>query len=415
VPGTGPEDETSEEKGLIALCSDAMSEGINLQRAASVVLLDTPSVIRIAEQRVGRIDRMNSPHESITVWWPDDSPPFQSQKRDLLIERHSVNGRLMGNNIKLPERLNGRGEESLFADDETSPIATDQMIDEYEKRQNAGPEERLEDAFQPVRRLVGLEESTAPPLPLIERSVYEPFAQETAAVWSRITVREASARWGFFCLRGQERRAPRWVLLRRGVPDAASSLKLDAFAWSVETRLSRIADTLPALIQDTRDVEGQETPQFWDAIEPELTEMTGELQNQERELLSNRARHALWLLREAVYRYELDAKAGSERERVCTFLKDVTSGNQDPSVNLHDLTDAWLGVVQPRYVAWKRERTRSYGRDPVRLKDMKPHLVRHPIETEALRRVAEAARPEQPIRRRIVAAIVAFPVERNPV
>jgi hypothetical protein len=45
---------------------------------------------------------------------------------------------------------------------------------------------------------------------------------------------------------------------------------------------------------------------------------------------------------------------------------------------------------------------------------MKDHLVQQPIETEALRSVAEAARPEQPIRRRIVAAIVAFPLERNP-
>jgi hypothetical protein len=113
------------------------------------------------------------------------------------------------------------------------------------------------------------------------------------------------------------------------------------------------------------------------------------------------------------HRYEIDEETGSERERVCTFLKDVTSRNQEPSVNLHDLTDAWLGVVQPLYVVWKRDRKRRIGSDPVRLKDMTDHLAQQPIEAEALRRVVEAARPEQPIRRRIVAAIVAVPLGRN--
>ena len=66
----------SNETNTIALCSDAMSEGLNLQKASSVVLLDMPSVIRVAEQRVGRVDRMNSPHKSIEVWWPKDDDIF---------------------------------------------------------------------------------------------------------------------------------------------------------------------------------------------------------------------------------------------------------------------------------------------------------------------------------------------------
>jgi superfamily II DNA/RNA helicase len=50
---------------IIALCSDAMSEGVNLQRASAMLHLDMPSVVRYAEQRVGRIDRMDSPHDQI--------------------------------------------------------------------------------------------------------------------------------------------------------------------------------------------------------------------------------------------------------------------------------------------------------------------------------------------------------------
>src|SRR6202012_3794979 len=61
---------------LIALCSDAMSEGINLQDAKALVLLDMPSVLRIIEQRIGRLERMDSEHDQIFIFWPDDSDEF---------------------------------------------------------------------------------------------------------------------------------------------------------------------------------------------------------------------------------------------------------------------------------------------------------------------------------------------------
>lgn len=50
---------------IFALCSDAMHEGINLQGASVIVHFDMPTTLRIAEQRVGRVDRMDSPYERI--------------------------------------------------------------------------------------------------------------------------------------------------------------------------------------------------------------------------------------------------------------------------------------------------------------------------------------------------------------
>src|SRR5690606_37101848 len=46
---------------LVALCTDAFSEGLNLQGASCVVHLDTPTVVRVAEQRAGRVDRDGQP------------------------------------------------------------------------------------------------------------------------------------------------------------------------------------------------------------------------------------------------------------------------------------------------------------------------------------------------------------------
>jgi superfamily II DNA/RNA helicase len=66
----------SSESGVISLCSDSVAEGVNLQQASALVHLDMPSVVRIAEQRVGRVDRLDSPHDRIEAWWPRDAPEF---------------------------------------------------------------------------------------------------------------------------------------------------------------------------------------------------------------------------------------------------------------------------------------------------------------------------------------------------
>ncbi len=69
----------------IALCSDALNEGLNLQGAAALVHLDLPTTLRVAEQRVGRVDRMDSPHDGISVWWPDDGAAFATRAIELLL------------------------------------------------------------------------------------------------------------------------------------------------------------------------------------------------------------------------------------------------------------------------------------------------------------------------------------------
>jgi len=171
-------------EGLIALCSDAMSEGLNLQRASSVVLLDTPSVIRIAEQRVGRIDRMDSPHDAIDVWWLEDSRPFQSARRDLLIERYNLNERLMGNNIDLPDSLVGK--KQLFSEEARQRVSTNLLIDRYKAHQKDGLERRLDDAFRPARELVGLARpGEREREPLVSEEIYEKIAGADALETTR--------------------------------------------------------------------------------------------------------------------------------------------------------------------------------------------------------------------------------------
>ncbi|RMG52077.1 MAG: helicase, partial [Gammaproteobacteria bacterium] len=86
----------SKTRRLIVLCSDALSEGINLQKASAVVMLDMPSVIRVAEQRIGRVDRLNSPHARVEIWWPKDSPSFALKTDAKFIRRHRDVAAILG-------------------------------------------------------------------------------------------------------------------------------------------------------------------------------------------------------------------------------------------------------------------------------------------------------------------------------
>jgi hypothetical protein len=53
-----------------------------------IVHFDMPTTLRIAEQRVGRVDRMDSPYERIEVWWPADGPSFATRSDDVLHARN---------------------------------------------------------------------------------------------------------------------------------------------------------------------------------------------------------------------------------------------------------------------------------------------------------------------------------------
>jgi hypothetical protein len=99
---------------------------------------------------------------------------------------------------------------------------------------------------------------------------------------------------------------------------------------------------------------------------------------------------------------------GSERDRICAFLRAAIAKTTEPWIDIHDLADRWLGIVQPEYV--DRKQAESRGRsDPIRLKDMEGPLAQDPVTTDALRTLARSVQRDEPIKRRIVAAIIAVP------
>jgi superfamily II DNA or RNA helicase len=184
----------------IALCSDKMSESIDLQKASCVTLLDLPSVLRIVEQRIGRADRMDSLHEAIDIYWPKDSEEFSLKADRRLVQTNAWVDQIYGSNFNVPEELRERHFESV---DDISSIIQEykDFIDKDESWKG------LTDSFQPI---IELKEGDNP---LIREETYETYKDVHASVRTRVSFVGNDKNWCFIALRGEKNRSPKWYFI----------------------------------------------------------------------------------------------------------------------------------------------------------------------------------------------------------
>lgn len=74
----------------VLVCSDAASEGLDLQAASAVVNVDMPWNPARVEQRIGRVDRIGQEELSVDVvniWYPDS---YEAQVYKTLFDRHEL-------------------------------------------------------------------------------------------------------------------------------------------------------------------------------------------------------------------------------------------------------------------------------------------------------------------------------------
>jgi superfamily II DNA or RNA helicase len=74
----------------VLVCSDAASEGLNLQAASSVVNVDMPWNPAKVEQRIGRVDRIGQTADAVkvvNVWYPDT---YEARMYRVLFERQHI-------------------------------------------------------------------------------------------------------------------------------------------------------------------------------------------------------------------------------------------------------------------------------------------------------------------------------------
>ncbi len=363
-------------EALVALCSDALSEGINLQGARCVVHLDTPTVVRVAEQRAGRVDRMNSPHAEVEIWWPKDPPELAPQRRDVFRERHDLVTELIGANIELPTAEDARVEiEELAA-------AAD--------IERAEGEVRFADAFQPVRDLIG-------EAGLVPARTYRQMRSSQVELRTCVSWVAGDRPWAFLAV-GTARKetvrwAPRWVFFDG--PDAPPLLDLGAIASLLRDRL------------------GPETPPASNPADETLVErFLGALQRSERTLLPLRRQRALEQLERMLVHWSGEGWAhDAALPPVVRAIQLGLRGNAEDRLDPRLAADAWLELLRPRIrraLENRGARSRLF-----RLADLDEELRREPLPARQLRAAFEALPRLPGIERRVEAMIVGVPASNR--
>lgn len=365
----------SGESQIIALCSDAHAQAINLQEAAAVVHLDFPSVPRLAEQRVGRVDRLDSPHDEIEVYWPDDDPAFAVRADERFFERHSLVADLLGSNIPAPE-LKRRLET-----DANRVIRYTDMVDSVDQVENIDDWSELVDALAPVRAFVDGGKS------LVPTDIYRRLRKSKARVLSSISVVSSAREFGFFAISGVEFGSPLWVFL-------------DGIDGDVTVDLARVANELRDVLKP-----GCADRQFDDTAALKLDRMLSRLYQLEESTLPPLMRRALDEMRFIVGRYaKHSAEKDLERREICDRLLSLLSSKERTGeINLRALAQWWLDTIQPvRLDALTSTRRRR----PLLLKHLRKRLIDEPLDTSTLLTALERELVTAPLEHRVVAAII---------
>ncbi len=328
----------SEAEGLVGMCSDSLAEGVNLQQASALVHLDMPSVVRIAEQRAGRVDRLDSPHKQIELWWPDDAAEFALSSDERFVERYDTVEQLLGSNMPLPEHL-----QKSRAD----RPSVKSLIAEYE---GADTWDGIDDAFGPARELVHGQSA------LVPVEVYEHYRRVQQRVLSRVSLVRAARPWAFFCLSAGSFGAPRWIYIpgMNGEP---------------VTELAAVA----ALLRDCLSGEVESLP-LDNASASVLQQLLSRLALVERRLLSRKKQRALEeleLIVEKLLHYAADHRRQAEVEHLRELRSMLRNPPPDRQPNWDAVAAQWLDLIRP---VWFEKLSVARSK-PLLLKDIRKELL----------------------------------------
>lgn len=364
----------SHAKGII-MCSDKMSEGVNLQQASTITLLDMPSVLRIAEQRIGRIDRMDSPHEEIEAWWPDDSEEYSLKSDRRLIDTSHLAETIYGSNLQIPKVLRERHFQKT---DSTTSI-----IQEYkELTQEDMQWEGIHDSFKPVVELKEGEKA------VIDEAIYEQIKEVQAIIKTRVSFVTCEKSWVFFALRGSKHQSPRWYFIDHE---------------------KKFYTEFPTICEELRKyLIGNLQRAEWN--QAELDAFIHEMQEQEIQLLPNKRRRALEVARailESKIKKEKDVKM---REKMYEVLRLFRHSSRDFIVDYYAFAEQWIARLQPYLDQKRRENKRK--RSVYNLKSLIREYKKIDLYYEDLEAIIEQCPYTEKIDNRIVACIIGISAEK---
>lgn len=323
--------ETNNNDKLIALCSDAMSEGINLQDAESLVLLDMPSVLRIIEQRIGRLERMDSVHKQVHIYWPEESDAFSLKGDRRMIDILVVTDHLIGNNVEIPK--------TIYDKYLAGSMDVKNYIHAYEEFDSS--ESGWEGVKDSTQNLYGLIDGNDA---LIDLKTYHEFKDVDAAVKTAVSFIDSNCNWSFFALRGSTTRSPKWLFIDE---------KNTSF-----TDFAEITDKLKIYLGKDKV-----TQRSWEEIntDQEIKKIVRRLRMHEKLLLPNKKRRALKVAEMLLEQYIKQLKPGDIHKDKCEELLGLFNLEPDASeyVDFDHFADLWLSILIPALDKLKKKSLRQ--------------------------------------------------------
>jgi superfamily II DNA/RNA helicase len=358
-------------KNIIALCSDAVSEGVNLQAASAVVMLDMPSILRLAEQRIGRIDRLDSPHKKVATYWPSDSPQFALRADRNLIRTSQLTKQLMGSNIQLPEEF----VENYNA---LRPMLADEVLIELQRnREDEEKEwEGVKDAFGDVHRLI------EGPDALLKEKEYKQMVGSKATVRCKLSFVDATLPWCFIALKGKEG-VSRWLFITADE--------------KVETDYSVICSRL------RENLKGVEKTKHSQA---ELDFFLKVFRKKEKESLPHKKRRAVEVA-EHMLKAQLKSLLKDPTDKRIELTRNVLDlfslATDEYSIDFSAFALRWLDVLSPKL---KDLRLRKKRRHYWTLEDLKTRSLYYTFSEQELEYILQNLSFTQPFDLQIAACIV---------
>jgi hypothetical protein len=286
-----------------------MSEGVNLQGASALILLDLPSVVRLVEQRIGRIDRMDTNHPEIDVLWPNDSEEFSLKGDKRLINTSVFVNTTIGGNYHIPYELMDRHFENVES------LETIQQ--ELEEKRGEKGWEGSRNFFKPIELLKEK---------FIPDELYQLVRDVQSSIKVRVSFYEADKNWCFITTKGTLKESPKWIFLEPGAPPLYDFVEI----------AQKLHEYLP-LVENRRLKWKQEI----------LDSYLEEFREQEKLLLPEKKRRALEVAEAILKRKLLKEKDVAVKRLLESNHALFKISIREDIVDFYSLSELWLEILQP--------------------------------------------------------------------
>ena len=378
-------------KKVVAFCSDSMSDSVDLQKSEYLIFLDMPSVLRIAEQRIGRIDRLDSPHKEITVFWPKDSAEFALKTDKKLIRTLDVTEALIGTNFELP--------------DELLSIETSDYIKEFDKYVDKNESwEGVKDAYQSIYELYEGDNI------LLDRKYIDEFENIKTQVKCNLSIAKDENSWIFLALKGDIENPARWYFIEESE---------GTVFYDLETVTKKLREKLSN--EKTEWV----LEKKWIPAETDdyLNKYLKILQKNDKELLPNKKKRALevsevilWKIQKKLREKHKKVKSVDYYEQIQLIkeLLEIYSPSDmidNYSIDYNSFANSWLDIfVKP--LDERKEKNKKW-RKVFSIDDFKTSYSDLNLTDDILKEILSKIKYKEKIWNNVIACIIAIPNKKG--